>query len=211
MTDTVFLTDAVVSYVDPARDLNPIDDTWRASPGRRRVRLGPLISPEMALERALRRATAQNARQHTSRGHEPAPLYGMAEDCGHTNPDTLDAADGIDDLIDAEHERRHPGDTWRAEGYHARQREVRQSFIIARLLDEMDDIYSDKHSGYVCLDDPQGYACAECDKEDLEYGEGVESSGCRRISDARETWDEFWYFQASADRRDPALAEEVPA
>lgn len=207
MTETAYLTDAVAAHPDPARDLNPIDGSWHDSRGRRRGHLGPLISPEMALERALRRATKQNAGQHTSRGHEPAPLYGIAEYCPHTNPLALDAADGLDDLIDAEHERRHPGDTWRAEGYHDRHREVRQSFITARLLDAMDEIYSDKHSGYVCLDDPQGFACAECDKEDLDYGENVDSSGCRRLSDAREAWDEFWYFQGSADNRATALAE----
>lgn len=203
MMENTYLANSVMTYVDPARDLNPIGFPYRS----KRTQLGPLISPEMALERAIYAATLQNAEQHSSHGHEPAPLYGMAEHCGHTNPETLPAAEGLDDLIDAEHERRHPGDTWRTEGYYERRRDVNQAFIINRLLEAMEAIYSDKHSSYVCLDDPQGYACAECDKAELEDGEGVESTGCRRISDARETWDEFWYFQGDADNRSTAVAE----
>lgn len=203
MNEHAYLADTVMTYPGPARDLNPIDPLVRST----RINLGPLVSPEMALERAIRGATRQNAEQHSSHGHEPAPLYGMAEYCGHTNPETLAAAEGLDDLIEAEHQRRHPGDTWRTEGYDERSQSVRQSFVIAQLLDAMEFIYDDGHTNYVCLADPQGYACVECDRDALEDGEGVESSGCRRISDSRETWDEFWYFQGDLDNRFTAQAE----
>lgn len=207
-----FLTDSISTRVIPAQmptyELNPPRwDGYGRPQGihwslaklySRTRREGPLVSPDMALERHLQRVTAANASEHTGTVHEPMELYTMAEDCPHHLPDDLELGFGLNDMIAAEHERRHPGDSWRAEGYFKRLSETEGLFMQAQLLRLMGDLYSDTHNG-VCLLDPQGSCCKGCAEGDEDSGH--DPGGCYRQDRAREAMDEFWYFQGDADNR----------
>ena len=197
---TGMLVDQVSFINTPESDLNP----WSIFTYRDPRRIGPLISEGMALDRHIRRAGRANAEQHHAGRHVDMALFAMSDDCGHFDPCDLD--EGIDDLVDAEHERRHPGDIWSKSGHHERKKATRALFMQAVLLDLMDNAYHDEH-GRVCGLTPMGGVCTACAEDDEEGSDdfGYEPSACHRQETARESYDEFWETQGAEWNRPPTL------
>ena len=180
-------------------------------------RLGPLISDEMALERQIRAATRENLERHSSVPHKDMQLYDRTEDgCQRRNPDQEDGLpwDDLDDYIAADFDRLNPEHAALLANYrrsyderrpaYEAKREHRATFLQAQLLDLMQALYDDEHTGDICLHSPQGTCCVVCTDGDEDFG--YEPGACSRREDAIESYAEFWWDQGDADNRPTADA-----
>jgi hypothetical protein len=146
------------------------------------------------LDEQIAEATALNLRAHSSIDHKMIPLYTMAEDCPHLNPEHDERFDLVDDLVDEWMARncpsldRNSASTVEWKLYYLNRQRAAVIPIVAEYW-AADEWYHENHSS-VCLESYMGDCCERCADFDPDFG--AEPMACRRQDDAREAQADFW-------------------
>ena len=156
-----------------------------------------------SLEEQIREATARNLEEHSNAKHVMSPLWLMADDCEHVNPDEDERFADVDDLIAAWMDRNCPGlrGAYRGVEWDLYYKNTRRAYAVIPLAAEYQrkkDEYDDGHNR-VCYDNPMGDYCEACTEGDDDSG--YEPARCRRRDEAQEQYSEFWW-RFSAENTD---------